>query len=171
MGEVMIVLPEPPRLVPPTTAVRVSYLVGELADMRVRGSSTDWLGPASEDFDAYVAERVGVRERWGVPSEVFWFVSGDLYLGSLVLRHRLTDDEGGGHVGYHVVAPWQRQGHATAMLGEGLAKLRHLGVEQALLTVAPDNVASLRVVARHGGVPDGRNHEDENRYWVPTPAR
>ena len=166
----MIVLPEPPRLVPPTPVVRTSYLVGELADMRVRGSDTDWLGPASEDFDAYVAGRVGVRDRWGVPSEVFWFVAGDLYLGTLVVRHRLTDDEGGGHVGYHVVAPWQRQGHATTMLGQGLAVLQDLGVEQALLTVAPDNVASLRVVQRYGGVPDGRNHEGEDRFWVPTRA-
>lgn len=164
----MIELPEAPRLVPPTTDVRTSYLVGEQADMLFRGSQTSWLVEASRDFDTYVAERRGIRERWGVPSEVFWWVAGDLYLGSLVLRHRLTDDEGGGHVGYHVVQPWQRQGHATAMLGAVLPKAAALGLDRVLLTVAPGNVASLAVAARHGGVADGRNHEGEDRYWVET---
>ena len=56
----MITLPEPPRLVPPTTAVRLSYLTGEQADKLQRGESTDWLAAASEDFDSFVADRVGV---------------------------------------------------------------------------------------------------------------
>lgn len=164
----MIELPEPLRLVPPTTDVRTSYLVGEQADMLARGSDPGWLAEASRDFATYVADRRGTRERWGVPSEVFWWVAGEYYLGSLVLRHRLTDDEGGGHVGYHVVQPWQRQGHATAMLGAVLPKAAALGLDRVLLTVAPDNTASLGVVARHGGVADGRNHEGEDRFWVRT---
>ncbi|WP_375001639.1 GNAT family N-acetyltransferase [Aeromicrobium sp. CTD01-1L150] len=164
----MIRLSETPHLQEPTTAVRTSYLVGEQADLLLRGTDTSSLAAASEDFGQYVAERRGIVERWGVPSEVFWFVSGEMYLGSLVLRHRLTEDEGGGHIGYHVVQPWQRQGHATRMLGEALVKAKDLGLERVLLTVAPDNVASLRVVHRHGGVPDGRNHEGEDRYWVET---
>lgn len=53
----MITLSEPPRLVRPTTAVRTSYLTGEQADCLLRGTDTDWLGPASEDFGAYVAAR------------------------------------------------------------------------------------------------------------------
>lgn len=166
----MIALTTPPRLISPTTQVRTSYLVGEQADMRHRGSDAGWLAEASEDFDAYIAARVGVRERWGVPSEVFWFVSGEFYLGSLVLRHRLTDDEGGGHIGYHVVYPWQGRGHATAMLREGLTKARELGIDRALLTVAPDNAASQKAVHRNGGVPDGLNHEGEIRYWLDTAA-
>ncbi len=35
-----------------------------------RGESTDWLREASLDFESFVAQRVGVRERWGVPSEL-----------------------------------------------------------------------------------------------------
>lgn len=162
----MIELPEPPRLTVPSVRVRTSYLVGEQADMIHRGSDLAWLGPASRDFAGYVADRVGVRERWGVPSELFWFTSGDFYLGSLVIRHRLTDDEGGGHIGYHVVYPWQRQGHATAMLRSALVRCRQLGIERVLLTVDPDNAASLGVVRRNGGVPDSLNHEGELRLWI-----
>ncbi|SMQ74964.1 GNAT family N-acetyltransferase [Agreia sp. VKM Ac-1783] len=167
----MIELPEPPRLTVPSTALKTSYLVGEQADMRHRGSDASWLKDASLDFDAYVAERTGVRERWGVASELFWFASGEYYIGSLVIRHELTDDEGGGHIGYHVVYPWQRQGHATRMLREALVKCAGLGIERALLTVAPENAASIEVVRRNGGVEDLLNHEGEMRFWINTVAR
>lgn len=163
----MIRLPQEPRLVWPTTAVRVSYLTGEQADCLLTGAPTAWLGPASEDFEAFVASRRGVRIRWDVPSTVYWYVSGEHYLGTLVLRHRLTPDlmEAGGHIGYHVVWPWRRQGHATRMLAAGLAECRRLGVDRVLLTCAPGNIASRKVILANGGVPDGRAR-GEDRYWI-----
>ena len=136
-----------------------------------RGSDTAWLAAAGQDFDGFVADRIGVRDRWGVPSEVFWFISGKYYLGSLVLRHRLTEDAGGGHIGYHVVRPWQRQGYATSMLRQALVKANVLGIERVLLTVAPENTASLLVIQRNGGIADGTNHEGEVRYWIDTPVK
>ena len=166
----MITLQEPPALTTPSVRVRTSYLVGEQADMMRRGSDTAWLREASLDFDRFVADRVGVKQRWGVPSELLWFASAEYYIGSVVLRHRLTEDEGGGHIGYHVVYPWQRQGHATQMLRSALGKCATLGIARALLTVAPDNQASLTVVRRNGGVADGINHEGELRFWVDTSA-
>jgi predicted acetyltransferase len=164
----MIELPVPPTLSPPSTMVKTSYLVGEQADMLHRESDTTWLQAASRDFDAFVADRTGVLERWGVPSELFWFTSHEYYIGSLVIRHQLIDDEGGGHIGYHVVYPWQRQGHATRMLRNALAKCSMLGIKRALLTIAPENAASLAVVRRNGGVSDGTNHEGELRFWIDT---
>ena len=168
----MITLAQPPALVWPTTAVRKSYLAGERADCLLRGAPTDWLGPASEDFDGFVAERRGVRIRWHVPSTVFWYVSGEHYLGTLVIRHRLTPTlaEAGGHVGYHVVAPWRRQGHATRMLAAGLTECRRLGLKQILLTCAADNYASRRVILANGGVPDGRAR-GEDRFWITADDR
>jgi predicted acetyltransferase len=166
----MITLPEPPRLITPTTAVRMSYLTGEQADCLLRGTDTDWLGPASEDFDSFVAERQGVRTRWEVPSTVFWYVAADHYIGTLVVRHDLTEDltQAGGHIGYHVVAPWRRQGHATRMLGAGLAEARRLGLSRVLLTCAVDNEPSRRVILANGGVPDGQAR-GEDRFWITVP--
>lgn len=46
----VIRLAEPPRLVWPTQEVRVSYLVGEQADCLLRGTPTQWLEAAGEDF-------------------------------------------------------------------------------------------------------------------------
>lgn len=166
----MITLPEPAHLTEPTTAVRISYLTGEQADCLHRGTDTDWLGPASGDFDSFVAARVGVAIRWDVPSTVFWYVSGEHYLGTLVVRHGLTPElEGvGGNIGYHVVAPWHRQGHATRMLAAGLVECRRLGLHRVLLTTDPDNVASRKVILANGGVPD-TNIAGEDRYWIDVP--
>ena len=151
----------------PTVKVRTSYLVGEQADCLHRGTATDWLGPASEDFDSFVAERRGVRTRWGVPSTVFWYVSGEYYIGTLVIRHQLSPElaEAGGHVGYHVVFPWRRQGHATRMLAAGLMECLRLGIGRVLLTCDPDNEPSRKVILSNGGVPDGRKN-GEDRFWI-----
>jgi predicted acetyltransferase len=163
----MTQLIEAPRLVAPTVAVRESYLAGERADCLVAGTSTEWLGPVGADFADHVAQRRGVRVKWGVPCTTFWYVSGEHYLGTLVVRHRLTPElaEAGGHVGYHVVTPWRRQGHATRMLAAGLIECERLGLSRALLTCAPDNEASRKVILANGGVPDGQGR-GEDRFWI-----
>jgi predicted acetyltransferase len=158
---------ESPRLVWPTVTVCESYLAGELADCLAEGTSTKWLGPAGDDFDDFVAQRRGTRIRWDVPSTTFWYVSGEHYIGTLVVRHRLTPElaEVGGHVGYHVVAPWRRQGHATRMLAAGLAECEKLGLGRVLVTCAADNEASRRTILTNGGVPDGQVR-GEDRFWI-----
>ncbi|MFI0487665.1 GNAT family N-acetyltransferase [Actinomadura sp. 9N215] len=160
-----------PRLVQPTTAVRESFLAGEWDDCLTSGASTDWLDPARADFGAFVAEHRGVRHRWDVPCSTFWYVSGEHYLGTLIVRHRLTSElaEVGGHIGYHVVPAWRRRGHATRMLAAGLAECRRLGLERVLLTCAADNEPSRRVIVANGGVHDGRAR-GEDRYWIALTA-
>jgi predicted acetyltransferase len=57
---------------------------------------------------------------WGWSGRPEWRAH---YLGTLVIRHELNGelaDDDGGHIGYHVVAPWRRLGHATRMLAAGL---------------------------------------------------
>jgi len=98
---------------------------------------------------------------------MYWYVSGEHYLGTLVIRHELTPElaEVGGHIGYHVVIPWQRQGHATRMLAEALPICQGLGLPRVLLTCATDNEPSRRVILANGGVPDGQVH-GEDRFWI-----
>ncbi|OLT28819.1 GNAT family N-acetyltransferase [Actinomadura sp. CNU-125] len=167
----MIDLNEPCRLVPPAAAMRASFLAGELADCRADGTSAAWLAPAIADFDAFVAGRRGVHVRWNVPTTTFWYVSGEHYLGTLVLRHRLTAPliETGGNIGYHVVHAWRRRGHATRMLAAGLEECRRRGLGRVLLTCARDNEASRRVILANGGVPCGRK-KGEDRFWISLDA-
>ena len=134
---------------------------------RNRNCDPSFSGPASENFAEFVAARRGVRTRWGVPSTVFWYISGEYYLGTLVVRHRLTPElaEVGGHVGYHVVAPWRRQGHATRMLAAGLVECRRLGISRVLLTCDRSNEPSRKVILANGGEPDGQTG-GEDRFWI-----
>jgi predicted acetyltransferase len=71
----------------------------------------------------------------------------------------------GGHIGYHVVAPWRRQGHATRMLAAGLHECRRLGLRKVLVTCDADNEWSRRVILANGGVDDGRIN-GEDRFWI-----
>lgn len=73
-------------------------------------------------------------------------------------------------MGYHVVAPWRRQGHATRMLTAGLGECRRLGLDRILLTCDPTNEASRRVILANGGTPDGRAL-GEDRFWIDLDER
>ena len=160
-------LSEPPRLVQPTVAVRDSWLAIERADCARSGSSTALLDQAIEDFGQVVAERQGVGIWWGVPTSFFWYISGECYIGELVIRHKLTAAlaESGGHIGYSIATPWQRQGHATRMLAAGLIECPGLGLRRVLLTCGVDNEPSRRVILANGGTPDGTAN-GEDRFWI-----
>lgn len=158
----------PPRLMKPTVAVRESWLQGERAARADDSGPTDVLDQAESDFTRFVAVRQGIRVLWNVPSSVWWYISGDQFVGELVIRHQLTAEleRHGGHVGYEVAPAWRRQGHATAMLAEGLGKCRGLGLEKVLLTCDAANEASRRVILANGGVADV-TLDGQNRFWIP----
>ncbi|MBB5854729.1 GNAT family N-acetyltransferase [Amycolatopsis umgeniensis] len=158
---------EPPRLSPPTTTVRRSWLEGERADRAADGGSTELLKRAAADFERFVAERQGVLRLWGVPATVLWYVSGTQYLGELVIRHELTPAlaRTGGHIGYGIATPWRGRGHGTRILGAGLVECRRLGLSRVLLTCDADNTASRRAILANGGKPDGRV-DGEDRFWI-----
>jgi predicted acetyltransferase len=147
--------------------VRDSYLSGERADCLARGTPTEWLVAATADFAGFVAARCGTMITWEVPSTIFWYCAGGDYLGTLVIRHELTADllEVGGHIGYHIVSPCQRQGHATRMLAAGLDKCREIGIERVLLTCAVENELSRKVILANGGSREDER-QGEDRFWI-----
>lgn len=104
-----------------------------------------------------------------VPCTELWMVSGDRYLGRISLRHTLTDLllTWGGHIGYGVRPSARRRGHATLALAGMLPIAAERGIDPALVTCDPDNVASQRTIERNGGI-----YEDTRagklRFWVPT---
>ena len=165
-------LASPPHLVKPTVAVRESWLQGERDARAQDGGPTDVLDQAESDFTRYVAVRQGIRVLWSVPSTVWWYISGDQFVGELVIRHLLTAEleRNGGHVGYEIAPAWRRQGHATAMLAEGLVKCRELGLDRVLLTCDIANEASRRVILANGGVPDLRL-DGQDRFWIEVAGR
>jgi predicted acetyltransferase len=179
-----------PRLVPPTTGVRISFLEA-MDEFRAegRGGPDDdsmiahemqAFGPTWDTepgFAAYVEQLLvdaleeTPRPAHWVPSTTLWYVEGSDYLGRLAIRHRLTPMllEMGGHIGYDVRPSARRRGHATAMLRAALPVARDLGIDPALVTCDTDNVGSRKVIEAGGGVLEDERH-GKLRFWVPTAA-
>jgi predicted acetyltransferase len=162
-----------PFLTAPTTAVRDSF-VEAARDLRDEGWLPDFpVDEVAADFADYVRRTLDEKEFWGVPISTFWYVAGPDYLGTLVIRHRLTAEllRNGGHIGYHVAPRHRGQGHATAMLAASLAHCRDvLGISRALVTCDRSNVASRRVIEFNGGVLENIA-EGECRYWISLEKR
>jgi predicted acetyltransferase len=174
-----------PKLTTPHVRYRASFLeavrenvaegefFGDTLARELRIYGDDWHEP--DGFARYVA---GVREEeleegrrpeGFVPGSWYWYVDGDVYLGRIQVRHRLTPHllEYGGHIGYGVRPTARRRGHATAMLHDVLPYARALDLDRVLVTCDVTNTASLKVIEANGGV-----FEDERggklRYWIRT---
>lgn len=177
-----------PILTLPTTAVQASFLEA-MAEFRAegRGGPDDnsmighehraygatWSTPA--EFARYVQRlradslEDSPRPPGYVPCTTWWWTDDDRYLGRIALRHRLTPFllEVGGHVGYDVRPSARRNGHATAMLGAVLPRVRAHGIDRALLTCDHDNLGSRKVIEANGGRLEDRRGV-KLRFWVPT---
>jgi hypothetical protein len=118
-----------PHLVRPTTLVGESFIEAA-RDFRSEG----WLPefPVEEvaaDFAGYVRRVLADQQSQGVPASTLWYIDGVTYLGTVIIRHRLTPrlTRRGGQIGYQVAPPppAARARHRNA--GSGACLLpRHL---------------------------------------------
>lgn len=108
----------------------------------------------------------------------FWVINAeDCIVGMLKIRHYLTvlTRENGGHLGYYVRRSHRGQGLGKLTLKLGLEKLREFGVTKALITIYPENIASIKVTTAVGGIyQDTIYHEESsheiNRYSIELPV-
>jgi predicted acetyltransferase len=108
-----------------------------------------------------------------VPESSYWLVSDEAeILGQINIRHRLTPalEDFGGHVGYHVRPSQRGKGYGTKMLALALDEARRLGLTRVLITCDPDNIASVRVIEKNGGVLASQSVAHigrlTSRYWI-----
>lgn len=99
-------------------------------------------------------------------------VGGEL-VGCVSIRFELNDflATRGGHIGYGVITKFRRRGYATAIPHDSLEIARAQGVSPVLLTGREDNVGSITIIERCGGVLESIAVDDDGvpfrRYWVP----
>jgi predicted acetyltransferase len=104
-----------------------------------------------------------------VPYTMRWMVDDDEFLGSISVRHRLTQLllTWGGHIGYSVRPSARRRGHATRALGLMLPVCAQLGIDPVLVTCDVDNDGSRRAIEANGGEYED-TREGKLRYWLRT---
>ncbi len=133
---------------------------------------------ATDDFERYVQDCAAwsrgeeLPEGW-TPSSTFWLVDRDHYLGSVLVRHSITERMHyfGGHIGYIIRPSERRKGYGLLICRLALEAARELGLDRVLLTCADTNVASATIIERNGGVLEdkvmvGSRPFPTRRYWV-----
>jgi predicted acetyltransferase len=109
-----------------------------------------------------------------VPSTFLFAFVGARIVGRTSIRHHLNSrlERIGGHIGYAVVPEFRRRGYATEILRQSLEIANdQLGIRRVLVTCDDDNVGSIRVIEKNGGVlhdviagPD--LSKPKRRYWI-----
>lgn len=136
----------------------------------------------SHDFESFVDSLRAERgfphhdfQDWvePVPETVLWMVKDDQYIGTLYIRHRLNWhlEKWGGHLSFDIRPSMREKGFGKKMLLKAIPFVNYLGIDKALLTVKPDNDASIRIIESCGGAFQDETAETDQfpalrRYWL-----
>lgn len=133
---------------------------------------------ATEDFDGYIKKLQMYRTGENLPphlvrANAFFLHADGKLIGRGDLRHRLNETLAvmGGHIGYDVRPSERRKGYGSLILKLTLEKARALGLEKVFLTCDTDNVASAKIIEKHGGKLKDRIVYEKtgkliSRYWI-----
>lgn len=146
-----------------------------------RDHDNDRYGLALDDFSAYMSRLEALRQPdrvppgW-VPSTEFWLENDDAQIVACVrLRLQLTPalEIEGGHIGYDVRPSFRRRGFGTAALRLVLPEARARGLLRARLTADAENLPSIRIIERNGGMLSGQAISAKtgkliHQYWLET---
>ncbi|MEO7817839.1 MAG: GNAT family N-acetyltransferase, partial [Actinomycetota bacterium] len=113
----------------------------------------------NDDFPAFLGRLSACSRGEGISPDfvahsTYWLVNDDEVVGVSNLRHTLTEAllREGGNIGYGVRPSARRRGFATELLRRTIGKARELGLNEAWLTCAKSNEASIRTILKNGGV-------------------
>ncbi len=164
-------------LTPPTPEFEDSWLAG-LLEFDEEGRKGFWLVPhRPENIQEYMqrtkdnSEGKNLTPGW-VPATTYWLIddAGE-FVAHVNIRHELNDGFKirGGHIGYAVRPSARRKGYGSKMLELALEKAREMGLEKVLVTCDDDNLASIKIIEKNGGIfQDVVMVENElvRRYWI-----
>lgn len=170
------------KLVLPTSEVKESYLQALKEYHAERSFSSHEYKSISENFDDFI-EKIrdpefffgGKRQDWmePVPETVLWMVKDGLYIGTVIIRHRLNWhlEKWGGNIFFSIRPSMRKQGFGKKILQKAIPFISYIGMDKALLTVAPENKAAIRIIEFAGAefedeTPETEKFPSRMRYWI-----
>lgn len=170
------------KLVRPDIAYKDSFLKA-LAEYHAEGRRLyNDLDRVAGDFPAYVTALRAERgyphqpfQDWvePVPETVLWLVKDEEYIGTADIRHRLNWhlEKWGGNIHFAIRPSMRGKGFGKKILTKAKPFANYLGIERALITVAPDNIPAIKVVEFCGATLRDQTPETEQfparlRYWL-----
>ncbi len=108
-----------------------------------------------------------------VPETVLWLVKEHEFIGSLNIRHRLNWhlEKWGGHVHFVIRPSMRGKGFGKKLLQKAIPYIAYNGIDEALLTVDPENKAANRIIQFCGAeledtLPATDRFPERHRYWL-----
>lgn len=108
-----------------------------------------------------------------VPETIVWLVKDGTYIGTVDIRHRLNWhlEKWGGHVHFSIRPSMRGKGFGMKILKKAMPIINYLGIDKALLTIAPDDDVSIRIVEACGGEFEDETQATDKfpamrRYWL-----
>ena len=170
------------KLIRPSVEYKDSYLKA-LEEYHAEGRYLyQDISALNADFEGFVKELSAEKgyphqpyQDWvePVPETIVWLVKDDEYLGTVDIRHRLNWhlEKWGGHVHFVIRPSMRGKGFGKKMLRKAMPIINYIGIDEALLTVAPENKWAINIIESLGG-----KFEDETaatdrfpamrRYWL-----
>lgn len=134
-------------------------LAAYLAERAAEGEGGPQLAQAVANPEAFLDRVRRFAEGVDLPPDrvqgfEYWLLAGKRILGNCRIRPELIPkiELDGGHVSYDVRPSERGRGYGRELLRLALVECRRLGLTRVLLTTAPDNERSIRVIRANGGV-------------------
>ena len=111
-----------------------------------------------------------VPEYW-VPSETYWLIDNDIFVGHVNIRYTLNDilKKEGGNIGYAIRPSERRKGYGAEILRRALPKAKEIGLPKVLITCDNTNIASAKIIEKNSGILHDTvetNGKLVRRYWI-----
>lgn len=108
-----------------------------------------------------------------VPETVLWLVKDETYIGTAQIRHRLNWhlEKWGGNIHFMVRPTMRGKGFGKKLLTKTRPYANYIGIEKALITVAPDNTPGLAVIRANeaefiNDLPETDQFPARMRFWL-----
>lgn len=163
-----------PELVLPSSQYKTSYIEALKEFNEVDGDTVN-TEDRENNFDAFLQKLKDDQTRNDgdkVPNIQYWLVEGDKYIGHGNYRPTLNEnlEFRGGNIGYAIRPTERKKGYATLIMQKLIEKAKADGLKELLITSDSDNMASIGVIEKVGGVFQSSDLDDKgipfNRYTI-----